>query len=103
MGFSSEVDRSADRAVVHLTGEVDLETSPNLRQTLLDLAADVSTLEADCAGLEFMDSTGLSSLLSAHKAMQEKAGTFVITQAPAMLVKMIRIVGLDRVLNITPR
>lgn len=101
MDHSFEVKRSADRATVFVTGEIDLETSPSLRRGLLDLAGEVQTVVVDCAGLEFIDSTGLAALLTAHKATQEAGGSFEIASAPAMLVKMIRIVGLEDVLVLT--
>lgn len=101
MDLSYDITRRDDRVIVSLVGEVDLETSPGLRETLLELASETPVLVADCSRLTFIDSTGLAALLAAHKAMAERSGTFEIADPPGMLSKMISIVGLGDVFTLT--
>lgn len=96
-----DVEREPDRVTVRLAGEVDLETSPDLREVLVGLGAETPVLEVECSGLSFIDSTGLSALLAAHKAMEERGGRFEVKDPPAMLRKMVSIVGLADVLTLT--
>lgn len=102
MNLSLDVQRSADHTTVVVVGDVDIDTSEELRGTLIGLGDEGGLVVVDCSGLEFVDSTGLAALLAAHKAISAKGGSLQITKAPPMLVKLVRIVGLDGLLQMTP-
>jgi anti-sigma B factor antagonist len=58
----------AGRFVVSLTGELDLASAPSLERALAEAeAAGPGGIVVDLSGLEFMDSTGLQSLIAAFK------------------------------------
>ncbi len=101
MDLSLEVRRFDDRSEVVVVGEVDLTTADELKQTLTGAAEGVDVVVADLAALEFLDSTGLSVLLAVHKTMRERGGRLELRDCPAMLVKMVGIVGLDDVFSMT--
>jgi anti-sigma B factor antagonist len=102
MDLSLDVQRGEDSATVVVVGEVDLNTSEELKQTLVGLAEEYDVVSADLSRLEFIDSTGLSALLAAHKTLSRKGGRLELRRPPRMLVKMVDVVGLDDVLLLLP-
>ena len=83
--------------VVTVSGEVDLETAPELGDHALAALKDVSVhLVLDLRGVTFMDSTGLKVLLAtAHRA--ELAGGSLVLVAPNRAVnRILTLTGLDK-------
>jgi anti-sigma B factor antagonist len=66
--FSIAVSRTGRRAVVALSGELDLAVEPELTATLEDVvAAGESIVVLDLRGLTFIDSTGIRALIEAQR------------------------------------
>ncbi|WP_051813375.1 MEDS domain-containing protein [Kitasatospora sp. MBT63] len=64
--FSSAGDRWS------VSGVVDTEGAASFRTALGELVARVPVLHLDCAGLEFMDSTGLTALAQVARGRQDR-------------------------------
>ena len=90
-----------DKAVLHPIGRMDVETSPEVRQTILDLVEQkVNTVIVDLSQVEFMDSSGLSALVSGMKALRRIEGKLNICNANAQIRTALRLTMLDRVLPV---
>lgn len=100
MELSIDVRREGDDAVVHLAGELDISTSPDLQDTLAELTDAPRHVAVDLSELEFMDSTGLAALLGAHKTLAENGGTLELRHPNKMVVGLVQITGLDDVFEI---
>jgi anti-sigma B factor antagonist len=98
--LSIDVQREGDDAVVHLAGELDISTSPDLQDALADLTDRPRRVVVDLSDLEFIDSTGLAALLGAHKALNEQGGTLELRHPNKMVVGLVQITGLDDVFEI---
>jgi anti-anti-sigma factor len=61
-------------------GDVDMSTGDHFHQTVMDLAGDpaVTRLLVDVAGLNFIDSNGITVLVKAHRAASERGTPFAI-------------------------
>jgi anti-sigma B factor antagonist len=57
------VDQPGGPVLLHLRGELDVSSSPTLRARLLDLLPERTPLVIELRKLEFMDSSGLATLL----------------------------------------
>ena len=81
--------------VITLEGELDPATAPVLDQTIDQLLGDGATeLVIDMAGLSFVDSSGLRSLISAHKRL---APNPLRLQRPTPFARqLLAITGLDQ-------
>lgn len=92
--FTVAIGRSLGRVVLTLDGELDTAAAPILRSTLLDVIEAQGNLDVviDLAGLEFIDSRGLSVLLDADRTARERGGTLTLI-APRP--------GVDKVLHTT--
>jgi anti-sigma B factor antagonist len=80
----STLDRGVTR--VRLTGELDIATAPQLRQSLDDLVREGHTrLLIDLSDATFIDSTGLGVLLHTVKQLRRRHGRLaVLCPDPAM-------------------
>lgn len=93
------VSRNGQRVVVRVKGEVDLATAPALEQRLNELVDEgARQISVDLAGLEFMDTTGLSVLVRVQQRLQGDDGRILLLSPNASVQKTLEITGLDRAL-----
>ena len=89
--------------VLDVAGEVDLSTAPALRARIDDVVASGGRrLVVDLADVSFMDSSGLSVLVSGFKGMREAGGGMAVVCPNAAIAKIFSITGLDRVFPVHP-
>jgi anti-sigma B factor antagonist len=62
---------SAGEQVVAVAGEIDVATSPELRQAIERVIDDTARLTIDLSGTTFIDSSGLGVLVGALKRARE--------------------------------
>lgn len=103
MDLRIRVEGEGTHRVVHLTGECDLASAPQLRETLRPLAPpDVTSLVLDLAELDFLDSTGLGVLLGSLRRLREQDGELKIAGARGQPRQLLAVTGLDRILPLFP-
>ncbi len=96
LSISSENRGSA--CVVRLSGEVDVYTSPQLKQELVALSDSACEhVVVDMEKLDFIDSSGLGVLVGGLRRMKERDGTLRLVCPKDSILKIFRITGLDRV------
>jgi anti-sigma B factor antagonist len=84
--------------VVEVAGELDLHTSPALRDRILGLIADgTEFLALDLSKVDFMDSSSLGSLVACLKRLREHDGRLVLIGVSGSPKKVLGLTGLDRV------
>ena len=87
--------------VVEVAGELDLHTSPPLREHLLELIqGGVDHLALDLTKVDFMDSSSLGSLVTCLKRVRERDGRLVLVGVGGTPMKVLTLTGLDRVFDI---
>ena len=93
--------QDADWMVVHLHGEVDLASAPQLRRELYDVIDQGHrSIAIDLTSVDFMDSTGLGVLIGALKRLRESDGTLVLAGIKPAVGRVFEITGLDRIFTI---
>ena len=60
--------------IVTLSGEIDLETSPRVREVLLGLAPNAHKLLIDMAEVTYIDSSGIATLVEAFQRIKKQGG-----------------------------
>ncbi|GAA1914033.1 anti-sigma factor antagonist BldG [Nocardioides lentus] len=89
------------RAVVVVSGEVDVYTAPRLRDCLTELvSAGHRRLVVDMTGVEFLDSTGLGVLVGGLKKVRAEDGSLELVCSSARLLRIFSITGLASVFTI---
>jgi anti-anti-sigma factor len=85
------------RALVTVSGELDLETAPELGDHALAALNDVSVhLVLDLRGVTFMDSTGLKVLLAAAHRADLAGGSLVLVAPNRAVSRILTLTGLDK-------
>ena len=87
--------------VVRVSGDVDVHTSPRLRQQLAAIIDDGTTdIVLDLTDTKLVDSTGLGVLVGAMKRLQRLDGSMILRSPSNGLQKVLHITGLDQVFTI---
>jgi anti-sigma B factor antagonist len=86
-----------DAVVVSLTGEVDLQHSPRLRKALMDLMFDQRHVLVDMAGVGYIDSSGVASLVEAYQMARKNNTRFVLAAVSDPARRVFQLARLDRV------
>ncbi len=80
--FSATLAAGPRDSVITVTGEVDLETAPELTQVLDRALEHDGTITVDLIPCSFIDSTGLQQLLRAREAAARSGRRFLIVAEP---------------------
>lgn len=83
---------------VSVEGDVDLASSPELRRVLDDAIEISPRVRLELAGLTFIDSSGLSALVEAHRKARDAGGEVVLCDPPSMLTRLLDITSLNTLL-----
>jgi anti-sigma B factor antagonist len=103
MNLLVESRESGPWTVVQPKGEIDLYTAPRLREELSGLVQQGRTqLVVDLSSVEFLDSTGLGTLIGSLKRCREAGGELVLAGASETVRKVLGITGLDKVFALHP-
>jgi anti-sigma B factor antagonist len=99
--FSATLESLNGNAVVVLVGELDLATAPELARVLGPLLADGPLeLIVECAGLAFIDSSGLAVLVAAQNRLQGRGGRLAVRSLQPQARRIFEIVGLTEFLGV---
>jgi anti-sigma B factor antagonist len=95
-GLHVEVRHEGGATVLAVAGELDLATSPRLEEQLDLVGADSNPAEPlilDLSELEFMDSTGLSVLVKAHRRAQDAGRRFGVVRGHRQVQRLLSLTG----------
>jgi anti-sigma B factor antagonist len=88
-------------AVIGLGGEVDVYTSPRLKQEMVDLLNRGTTrLIIDLSAVEYLDSTGLGVLIGGLKRARERDGDLRLICDNLRILRIFEITGLTKIFDI---
>ncbi|MCP4671954.1 MAG: STAS domain-containing protein [Desulfobacula sp.] len=101
MSFKIKCEEKENIGVISIEGEVDMFTSPNLREKLLPLfKKGVKGIIVDLAKVSFMDSSGIATLVEGLQWSKKNDREFVLTQLGANVKNALALTKLDNVFNI---
>jgi anti-sigma B factor antagonist len=86
--------------VVSVAGEVDLSTSPPLRDALERAVSLGPNVVVDLSEVTFLDSTGLGDLVRARESALSKGGQLHLVLTQPRIRRVLEITGLDTVFAI---
>lgn len=100
-GLVTQERLSGNDGVLVLSGEIDVETSPVLRERVADLFENgVRELVIDLRDVTFTDSSAIGSFVVAHKLFAAGGGHLVLSGVRDPTKRVLNVTGLDRVLDI---
>ncbi len=83
--------------IIDVTGHIDLSNSPALRKTLLESIRSTDRLAINLAAVNYIDSSGIASLLEVLKAARngkKKLVLFGLTAAVREVLQLTRLSGI---------
>jgi anti-sigma B factor antagonist len=87
--------------VVGLHGQLDLASVALVRDATAEAGAQAGVLHVifDCGELDFMDSTGVKTLLEAHQSFD---GQIALVRPRRVVTRVLEITGLGDYFNVSP-
>ncbi|MFI5927031.1 STAS domain-containing protein [Micromonospora sp. NPDC051543] len=100
MDFALATRRGRVGTVVEVAGDLDMSTTPRLRDGLLEVVeSGARVVVVDLAAVGFMDSSGLGALVIAYKAMRARDGWLGLAGVQPSVRKVLSITSVDRVIE----
>ena len=89
-----------DQVVISASGELDLASEPAFRACVDGVLAQRGThLVLDLDEVTFMDARGLAALVAARNRALATCGSLRVTRNSRSVVRLLELVGLDRMLS----
>lgn len=107
-GTEDDGTEDGDRAgpggrVVTAAGDLDLHTGPALRGELLGrIESGRHDLVVDMAAVSYLDSSGITVLISGLKAARVLGGTVRLARCQPVILQLLELTGLSRVFLVYP-
>jgi len=95
--LSLEIEPGSARTTIRASGEIDIDTAPELRDCLAAVTGDVVL---DLADVVFLDSTAMSVLIVEQKRRLSAGQSFVITGSSPLARRLFELTGIDYLLNL---
>jgi anti-sigma B factor antagonist len=87
--------------VIRIAGELDIATSPKVRELLSDAARDQERpLVIDLTSCDFVDSTGLATLLHGAKPAQNGESNVALVCIGGEVRKLLELTAIDRTIPV---
>lgn len=96
------VRQQGDTAIVSLTGDIDMHTSPDARKQILNCITDKHSVLVDLSAVTYIDSSGIASLVEGLQAAKTAGLTFALVGASAPTMNVLKLARLEQVFTLYP-
>lgn len=101
MDLNVKVRRSGKIPIIDLSGDVDSYTCSRLGEVIRDLIDEGEVrMVVSMVGVDYIDSSGLGTLVGGMKRATDHSGGLAITGASPQIQKVLSITGLVRVFDV---
>ena len=83
-----------------LSGEIDLDKSPQVRENIKDLIDKVKTVEVQLSKVNYIDSSGIAALVEGMQLSKSSSKEFFLTDVSNEVMKVIQLAHLDKIFKI---
>ena len=87
---------NGNEAILKVEGWLDTQSAPELQTEIENLGAETESLVIDFSELEYIASSGVRQVVSAHKRMK---GQLVVRGASAGIMTIFKATGIDKKIN----
>jgi anti-sigma B factor antagonist len=101
MGLEIVASGSSRQHLIEVRGEVDLYSSPELRKAILDAVPTAEQgLSVDLSGVDYMDSSGVATLVEGLKSANSHAKYFRLVAPSNAVMSVLRLARLDALFEV---
>ena len=93
-------NQDADQMTLVVSGEVDLDKSPQLRNKITSHLNENKNVAVDLSGVSYIDSSGVSCLLEGMQLSKKKDLVFELINVSEAVMKVLQLAHLDKILTI---
>ncbi|MCX6614851.1 MAG: STAS domain-containing protein [Acidobacteria bacterium] len=98
MSIQIDVRRQEQTAVINVVGDIDLYSSPQVRQTILDALNEKSDnrVLVNLTGVKYIDSSGVASLVEGLQLARRSRVRFALcglNKAPRQVLELTRLIN----------
>lgn len=99
--FSVEMDNQDGVIILKLSGEIDLNSSPQLRNKLSEsVGNNRSNVVLDLSGVPYMDSSGVGTLVEAKRMVEKNKAQLFLVNPQTRVFSVLEITHLHRFFTI---
>lgn len=97
IGFSVEIEQKQNYPVVHVKGEIDVYTCPQLRETLKQVIDEGQQhLILNLENTQYIDSTGLGTIAHTAQRIKDQEGQVHVICNKPQIKKIFEVSGLEK-------
>jgi anti-anti-sigma factor len=100
--FEATTSDEAGRVRVTLAGECDLAVRDELTATLLAAVGRAPVVVVDLAALDFLDSSGVHGLVTAHQAARDAGSRLFVVNPSGAVATVLELTGVGALLSPPP-
>lgn len=100
MSIEIQVGQEGNYCMLSAKGEVDLYTSPELREAIIKAVNGKSGVGIDLSDIAYMDSSGVATLVEGLQTSKGKDQDFVLLRPSNAVMKVLELARLDKVFDI---
>jgi len=101
MALNIKREVSSDETVISVAGDVDLYTSPELREAVLKAVPRAAgRVAVDLSGVNYIDSSGVATLVEGLRSARKHAKGFVLVAPSQAVTQVLELAKLDSVFEI---
>ena len=98
--MSIEQKTSGDKGIVVLSQEIDLDSSPMVRDAIKESFENAKSVEVDLKDVSYIDSSGVAALVEGMQVGKKTNKPFGLVNVSNQVMKVITLAHLDKILNI---
>ncbi len=103
VGVSLTTRQGRGCVVVNVVGVLDLATVPDLRACLQQaVQGGARCIVLDLAGVRFIDSSALGTIVLTYKELQPRAGRLCLAAVHPLMLRVFELTSVDRLVGIYP-
>lgn len=100
MGLNYDINEEKDLIKISLDGDLDAYSSDEFKDAVLNKVPSSKDILINARKLNFIDSTGLGSLISIYNSIKEQEKTISIEEIKPNVKQIFEITELDKLFNI---
>ncbi len=98
--MTDSVIEEAGKLVVKLTGDIDLEHAPKVRELLLESVGRQKDVVVDFTGVDYIDSSGVANLVEALQTANRQDTGFQLVSVTGQAMRVLQLARLEKVFSI---